>query len=203
MVAAVLAVAALHAWLPASFRVAPGWVFQLVLLGFILVLVVGDPGRIDRQATWLRVTMDLMIALITAVNVAAIGHLVQGILDNAAFADAPLLLRIGAVVWTTNVLAFALWYWDLDRGGPAARAAGGTRTPAFVFPEMSYPEHVAPGWYPTFVDYLTLSFGTATAFSPTDVSAIKPWAKLLMTVEAAASLVVALLVFARAVNTIT
>jgi hypothetical protein len=67
---------------------------------------------------------------------------------------------------------------------------------------MGQPEYVRPGWCPVFVDYLTLSFGTATAFSPTDVSAIKPWAKLLMMLEASASLVVALLVFARAVNDI-
>ena len=42
---------------------------------------------------------------------------------------------------------------------------------------------MADGWYPQFVDYLALSFNTAMAFSPTDVSAIKPWAKLLMIVR--------------------
>src|SRR5207342_2331720 len=100
----------------------------------------------------------------------------------------------------TNVIAFGLWYWDLDRGGPAARAAGSTIRPAFLFPEMSVPEHVREGWYPTFVDYLHLSFNTAMAFSPTDVSAIKPWAKLLMMAEETISLVVGVLVIARAVN---
>jgi hypothetical protein len=65
---------------------------------------------------------------------------------------------------------------------------------------MSSPEHVREDWYPTFVDYLHLSFNTATAFSTTDVSAIKPWAKLMMMAEEAISVVVGLLVIARAVN---
>jgi hypothetical protein len=113
--------------------------------------------------------------------------------------DADVLLASGAAVWLTNVIAFGLWYWDLDRGGAAARARGGGQ-PAFVFPEMVNAEYVAPDWYPRFGDYLHLSFATATAFSPTDVSAIRPWSKFLMTTEAAISLVVAILVVARAVN---
>jgi hypothetical protein len=65
---------------------------------------------------------------------------------------------------------------------------------------MSNPQYVSPGWYPKFIDYLHLSFTTATAFSPTDVSAIKPWAKLMMMAEEAISLLVAILVVSRAVN---
>jgi hypothetical protein len=53
---------------------------------------------------------------------------------------------------------------------------------------------------PTFADYLSLAFWTATAFSPTDVSAIKRWAKLLMVLEAAVSLGIGALVIARAIN---
>jgi len=98
------------------------------------------------------------------------------------------------------VIAFGLWYWDLDRGGAAARALGTGTSAAFVFPEMSNPELVRDGWYPSFVDYLHLSFSTSMAFSPTDVSAIKPWAKLMMMAEETISLVVGILVVARAVN---
>ena len=91
------------------------------------------------------------------------------------------------------MIAFGLWYWDLDRGGAAARALGSTVAPAFVFPEMTNSELVRVGWYPGFLDYLSLSFSTAMAFSPTDVSAIKPWAKLMMMTEQAISLIVAIL----------
>ena len=104
------------------------------------------------------------------------------------------------MIWLTNVIAFALWYWDLDRGGAAARAHHPDANPAFVFPEMLNSQFVVAGWVPKFADYLSLGFWTATAFSPTDVSAIKPWAKLLMMTEAAVSLAIATLVIARAIN---
>jgi uncharacterized membrane protein len=65
---------------------------------------------------------------------------------------------------------------------------------------MKHPDLVGADWYPKFVDYFHFSFATATAFSPTDVSAIKPWMKLMLMAEEAISLVVALLVVARAVN---
>jgi hypothetical protein len=127
-------------------------------------------------------------------------RLVAGILGTSEFDNATVLLASGAALWLTNVIAFALWYWDLDGGGAAARANSPGSRPAFVFPEMNNQEYVQAGWYPRFIDYLHLSFTTATAFSPTDVSAIRSWAKLLMMVEEAMSLVIALLVVARAVN---
>jgi hypothetical protein len=165
------------------------------------VLIIGDPGRIDREKTWLRVTTDVMVAVITVTTVGSAVRLVVGLVSNGGFADAQQLLLIGAVVWLTNMIAFGLWYWALDGGGAAARAIrSNPATRAFVFPEMTHPEHVTGDWYPQFVDYLTLSYNTATAFSPTDVSAVKPWAKLLMMCESAVSLVVALLVIARAIN---
>ena len=104
------------------------------------------------------------------------------------------------MIWVTNLIAFGLWYWDLDRGGAAARAHQPGRNPAFVFPEMQHTDYVAAAWVPRFVDYLSLAFWTATAFSPTDTSAIKPWAKLLMITEACASLGLGALVISRAIN---
>lgn len=202
MAVAALAAVALHQVMPSSFRVSPHWMYPAFMAGFLIVLIVGDPGRIDRQRRWLRVTTGLMIGLITLVNAVSAGRLVDGILTKGnSFETARQLLLIGAVVFITNVIAFALWFWDLDGGGPAARAAGSPgHRPAFVFPEMDVPELVSPGWYPQFIDYLALSFNTATAFGPTDVAAIRPWAKLMMMTEAAISLTLATLVVARAVN---
>lgn len=171
------------------------------LAGLIAALILGDPGRIDRQRTWLRVLTGVLIGVITIVNGGSSVRLVYDILFAHPFTqDARSLLAAGGVIWLTNVIAFGLWYWDLDRGGAAARALGSTAEPAFLFPEMLTPEHVRSGWYPGFVDYLHLSFNTALAFSPTDVSAVKPWAKLMMMAEEAISVVVGVLVVARAVN---
>jgi len=203
MASAVLVVAVTHALLPASFRLAPGWSFQLLLAVFLAVLVVGDPGRIDRPRLWLHVVTEVMIAFIAAVNTVSALRLVDDILGRSPFSARQLLL-IGGVVWLTNVIVFALWFWDLDGGGAAERAVRSSPARlAFIFPEMAHPDRVGAEWSPQFVDYLTMSFNTATAFSPTDVSAIRPWAKLLSMLEAAVSLVVALLVIARAVNILT
>ena len=199
---AILVVVFLHVELPAKYRVNPPWVAPVVLLALLAALIIGDPGRIDRQRTWLRITTGVVIAFITLANMYAAIRLIHDILtNNKLFANnATGLLATGGVIWATNVIAFALWYWDLDRGGAAARAHHPQPNPAFVFPAMLHTDYVSATWVPTFVDCLSLGFWTATAFSPTDVSAIKPWAKLLMITEAAVSLGIAGLVIARAIN---
>jgi hypothetical protein len=188
--------------LPARYRIQPQWILPTVLFVLVAALIIGDPGRIDRQRRWLRVTTAVVVAALTLANLVAAVRLVHDILTNSkTFANNPNgLLATGAVVWATNIIAFALWYWDLDRGGAAARSRRPNRAPAFVFPEMLHTQVIAQPWTPRFIDYLSLAFWTATAFSPTDVSAIRPWAKLLMMVEAVASLALAALVVARAVN---
>ncbi len=200
--AAIIVVAGLHVALPARYRVQPGWVIPVVLLALLAVLIAGDPGRIDRQKTWLRIVTGVVIAVITVANLLAAVRLVVDILtNNKLYANnAGGLLAAGGVIWATNVIAFGLWYWDLDRGGAAARAHQPDRNPAFVFPEMQHTDYVAATWVPRFIDYLFLAFWTATAVSPTDTVAIKPWAKLLMMLEAAASIALAALVIARAIN---
>lgn len=201
MALAVLAAGGLRAVLPVQLRAGDArWVSIVIALVLLAALIIGDPGRIDRDSTWLRVLTGTLIGLITVVNATAAVRLVAAIIGVAKFTtDANVLLASGGAVWLTNVIAFGLWYWDLDRGGAAARARG-SGEPAFVFPEMSNAEYVGADWYPKFVDYLHLSFTTATAFSPTDVSAIRPWAKLIMMAQETVSLVVAVLVVARAVN---
>jgi len=199
---AIIVAAGLHVALPARYRVQPPWVVPTVLLGLLAVLIAGDPGRIDRQKPWLRVVTGVVIAFLTVANLIAAGRLVAEILtNNKVFAAHPGgLLAAGGVVWATNVIAFGLWYWDLDRGGAASRAHHPDSNPAFVFPEMQHSAYVPATWVPRFVDYLSLAFWTATAISPTDISAIKPWAKLLMMLEAGCSIVLAALVIARAIN---
>jgi hypothetical protein len=205
MALAVLTVGVIRLFLPPELRVndASG-LFLAVILVMIVALILGDPGRIDRQVTWLRVLTGALIAVITLVNAGSSVRLVISIIYSEPFTQtARVLLACGGIIWLTNVIAFCLWYWDLDRGGAAARAAGSTRRPAFLFPEMSNPDFVGEDWSPAFVDYLHLSFTTATAFSPTDVSPLKPWAKVMMMSEETISLALGILVVARAVNILT
>ena len=202
MALAVLAAGGLRAALPSQLRNGDArWVFIAVVIVLLGVLIVGDPGRIDRDSTWLRVMTVTLIGLISAVNASAAIRLVAGIIRGVAFStNANVLLASGGAIWLSNMITFGLWYWDLDRGGAAARARGSGHPPAFIFPEMTNSEYVGPGWYPKLVDYLNLSFTSAMAFGPTDVSAIRSWAKLMMMAEAVISLLVAILVVSRAVN---
>ena len=203
MALAVLTAAGLYLLIPAEFRV---WepllvIYPAFLLVLLAALILGDPGRIDRDKRWLRVTTGVMVAIITAATAAAAVRLVVGILTGAQFASPLQLLATGAIVWTTNIIAFALWYWLIDRGGPAARANGTADSlAAFRFPEQDIAGLGDAGWYPQFIDYLAVSFNTATAFSPTDVSAIRHWSKLWLIAESAISMTLAILVVARAVN---
>ena len=203
MALAVLAAAGLYLLVPADFRItaASRLAYPALLLLLLGLLVVGDPGRIDRERRWLRTTTGVMIGIMTAGIAVSAVRLVTGILQRADFTTPGQLLSIGAAIWSTNVIAFALWYWHLDSGGPVARAVRtDTGSSGFRFPEQDIESLMQSGWYPQFVDYLALSFNTATAFSPTDVSAIRHWSKLWLMAESAISLVLAALVVARAVN---
>ena len=198
-----MALATISAWvmhelLPDDFKLGNVWIYPALMTIFLVLLLAGDPGLISRERRWLRVITGAMIALIALSNLFSAIRLVDGIITNDGFANNSLqLLQIGGIVWATNVLAFALWYWDVDGGGSVRRAIHGPwHDPAFIFPEMNMLERMPANWYPHFADYFAFAFATATAFSPTDVSAIKRWAKLLMVAESVASLALATLVLA-------
>ena len=202
MALAIIVAAGLHVALPARYRVQPAWVLPVVLLGLLAALIVGRPGP-HRQAENLAADPHRRRDRVPHGGEPARGGPGGGgdPTNNKLFAAHPGgLLAAGGVVWATNVIAFGLWYWDLDRGGAAARAHHPDRNPAFVFPERQNSQYVPANWVPRFVDYLSLAFWTATAISPTDISAIKPWAKPLMMLEAGCSIVLAALVIARAIN---
>ena len=124
-----------------------------------------------------------------------IGSVVRGVQESGTQ-----LLGEGLAVWSTNVLAFGLWYWIFDRGGPVGRLRPESPLPDFQFPQMENPGLAAPSWRPHFVDYLYLAFTNALAFSPTDAMPLSHTAKLLMLVESAISALTIVLVAARAVN---
>jgi uncharacterized membrane protein len=125
---------------------------------------------------------------------------VADLVAGRAGTDAVPLLLTGGGIWLTNVIVFALWYWEWDRGGPMARVLGQRQYADFLFAQMQNPESAPPDWEPAFLDYLYLSFTNSTAFSPTDVMPLSRWAKMLMMLQSSVSLVTVVLVVARAVN---
>ena len=200
MATAVLAATILFISTPHRGRI-PGWwvgpVLQLVLLG---ILIAQDPGRIDRRSPALQRLMVALLAIMTVGTVAAVTVLAVDILAGVAGVTATALLGRGAAIWVENVIVFSLWYWQLDRGGPAERAAGSAAPASFAFPENATPELAPAGWRPSYPDYLYLAYTNATAFSPTDTLPVRRWAKLTMMVQSTLSLVIAILVLARAIN---
>jgi uncharacterized membrane protein len=135
-----------------------------------------------------------LTAVLSALDLIALVLLVHRLLDGSV--GGVQLLRDAGEIWAGNVLAFALWYWELDGGGPHRRRAPRD----FAFVQMTTPELAAPGWQRRFVDYLYLSFTNASAFSPSDTSPLTSRAKLLMLLQSAISIVTLILVAARAVN---
>lgn len=200
MAGAVLVSVALQLSLPDRHVLSPSVLFPSVEVLLLAVLVVGDPGRIDRRSPALkRITMALVIVM-TVDNLAGVAELVRGILDGSDSDNGPVLLATGGALWVTNVIAFSLWFWLLDRGGPAARATGSPLAAAFAFPENATPELAPPSWWPQYPDYLYLAFTNSTALSPTDTMPLTRWAKMLMLVQSSISLVIAVMIVARAVN---
>jgi uncharacterized membrane protein len=164
----------------------------------LLVLLIVNPGRVSRQESRFRVVGVALIALITIANFVSLTELIHALLYGSKTGGRPLVYA-SVPIWLTNVIVFGLWYWELDRGGPAFRHQPKHRHPDFLFPQMSTPGS-SPGWVPNFLDYFYTSFTNATAFSPTDTMPLTAWAKILMMLQSLASLVTVAVVVSRAVN---
>ncbi len=182
----------------------PGWVLAAVEGVLLLALIVGDPGRIDRQTPWLHRTSVALVIVILVSTLASTALLIYDlVIGSSATSQAGPLLLAGARVWLGNNVAFALLYWEFDGGGPTARLRGLPTYPALAFPQLMNPELAPPTWRPHFIDYLYVAFTTANAFSPTDTMPMVSWTKLAMGSQALISFAVIGIVFARAINAFT
>jgi uncharacterized membrane protein len=201
MASAVLVLMGLTVVAPAHLSFFPGWLLAAVEGILLLILLIGDPGRIDRETPWLHWTSVLLVAVLLTSALASTVLLIIDLLSGSPVtAEAGPLLVAGAKVWLTNNIAFALLYWEFDDGGPVKRAIGLPDHPDLAFPQQLNPELAKPGWRPEFIDYLYVAFTTANAFSPTDTMPMAHWAKVAMASQALISFTIVGLVIARAVN---
>ncbi len=197
---AAVAAIVLQVALPHRLSFHPYWLLPAVEALVLVGLLAANPSRINQRSRALRAASVALIAVTSLGNAWSAGHLVRALVQGTAGESAGPLLTTGSAIWLTNVIIFALWYWELDRGGPAARAHAERDWPDFQFPQMDNPSLAPPHWEPTFFDYFYVSFTNATAFSPTDVMPLTRWAKMTMLTQSAISLVTVALVVARAVN---
>lgn len=200
---AIVAAITFQALLPTKFLLVPWPAVGIPEALLLAVTVAGNPLRLSRDRASLRTASLLLTALITLANAVSAGLLVRDLVDTHGARitnSAATLLASGASIYATNIVAFALLYWEFDRGGPFARMHGTNPYPDLLFPQQVTAGVAAPAWEPRFFDYLYVSFTNATAFSPTDTMPLSRWAKLLMLVQSAVALVTIGLVIARAVN---
>jgi len=200
VVIAILAAIALQMLLPDRLAARPKWLLPILELALLVGLSVFNPLRLTKSHPLARLASLVMTALMTIANGISAGLLIHSILNGHGSGDATALLGSGAAIYLTNVVAFALWYWEIDRGGPISRADAKDPHPDFLFPQMASPEIASPDWEPTFIDYLYVSFTNATAFSPTDTLPLSRFAKGLMAAQSAIALSAVALVIARAIN---
>jgi hypothetical protein len=179
-----------------------------LLMAAIVALLV--PLLLSLRHGRVRLTRTLglaLLGLVTCAEAASATFLVISLVaEPVRVSDVPhnaalVLLRDAALIWIVNILTFALWYWELDGGGPGRRHREGYHSSDFVFPQLTLDAPPA-GWCPHFMDYLFLSFNTSTAFSPTDTLVLSQRAKALMMTQALLSLMVLAILAARAINTL-
>jgi uncharacterized membrane protein len=188
----------LQVLLPDRLTAGPTWLLP-VLEGLMLItLFFAAPQRLVGEHAVRRRLALIVAALISIANGISLGLLVSTLLHRTISQGEELIVA-GSLIWLTNVLAFGLWYWEADRGGPGRRAGARDGPPDFLFPQMT-DARMSVGWRPAFVDYLYVSLTNATAFSPTDTMPLTPSAKCLMGLQSVISLVTIGLVVSRAVN---
>jgi hypothetical protein len=199
---AVLVVLALQLAVPAQVLSLPRWLLPALGVALLVPLVWANPFHLRRDEPWLRWIELVLLAVLVVFNgiylAGLIDYLTSGRVDNGM-----VLVKAALLIWVTNVVAFAVWYWEIDRGGPFARAPEHEREVEradLLFPQITADIPGWERWLPGFTDYLFVAFTAATAFSPTDTMPLSSRVKTLMTVQSAISLLAVAVVAARAVN---
>jgi uncharacterized membrane protein len=197
----VAAALVIYLTLPPNLHLGPRLLIPVLEALILLPLMITRPLRHHDESRPARAAAIALTSLVTVANLVSLVQLVLGLIDGDLHLPGRSLIEAAVGIWITNVLVFALWYWELDRGGPAARSRpSGHRRPDFLFVQMATIGTAPTSWTPSFVDYLYVSFTNCTAFSPTDTMPLTPAAKLLMLVQALVSFVTVAVVAARAIN---
>ena len=186
--------------MPGGLQGAGRWLLPGLQAVLLVALVVANPRDLKHAHPRLRGVTLALLGVASVANAASAVALVARIVTGSPPLTAQEVLLDGGTIWATNVLVFGLWYWELDRGGPRARARAERNHPDFLFPEMTNTGLADPDWEPYVLDYLYVAFTNATAFSPTDTVPFSRWSKAAMTLQSMVSLMVGALVIARAVN---
>jgi uncharacterized membrane protein len=195
----ILAAIGLQVALPDRLTAGPTWLIPALEGALLIGMFFATPRQLEREHPRRRLAALGLTAFVSAANVYSL-YALSHLLLHSKVVDGRELIVSGLLIWLTNFLIFALWYWEMDRGGPGKRAAGHDQAPDFLFPQMSDDRIEPRDWRPRFIDYLYVSLTNATAFSPTDTMPLSAAAKSTMGAQALVSLVTIGLIVSRAVN---
>jgi hypothetical protein len=200
---AILAVILLLAVLPGHVTALPVWASYVAAVAVLFPMVAVGLTAGNMLCLGIERTMIILLAGAYVANtIAELADMIGVITLHPKGNDAFALLSSSVAIWVVNVLTFSLLYWQIDGGGPHARASDPSVKPEWAFPQPAKPEDLPPDWRPLFLDYLYLGYNTATAFSPTDALPITRRAKMLMMVESTISLLTMVIILSRAINII-
>jgi uncharacterized membrane protein len=195
----VLAAIGLQVALPKRLTAGPSWLIPALEGALLIGMFMATPRQLEHEHPGRRRAALGLTAFVSAANVFSLVELTHFLLHHNVSNGRELIIS-GVLIWLTNFLIFALWYWEIDRGGPGRRAAGHDGPPDFLFPQMSDDRIEPLAWRPKFIDYLYVSLTNAAAFSPTDTMPLTPLAKSIMGVQSLVSLVTIGLIVSRAIN---
>jgi len=191
---------ALYFYIPQKYQPIPHWIVPTIGALVLVLQFILNPVRFVRERAWSRWLSVALAAILVIVNQVTIVLVIQELVVGNA--KGPSILLTAAMVWITNVIAFAFVYWEIDLGGPFARRLHGTRETLVM--DFRFPQHDgAPGnknWEPAFFDYAYFSLSNMMAFSPTDVMPMTTRAKALMGYQALTGFALLALVISRAIN---
>jgi hypothetical protein len=188
----ILALGFIYLALPEKLTIGPSWLL-LVIEAVLLIPIIFFRGKLSH--TTIRTFALILLGILT---VALAGIVVLLILSLPGLTRGDTLLRSAGLIWLFNIIVFALWYWEIDGGGPVKRHMSGHKAADFMFPQQV--DNNTGNWVPHFIDYVFVAFTGATALSPTDTYPLTRKAKMLMMIEAVLSMTVIILLAARAVN---
>jgi hypothetical protein len=194
---ALIAIGVLYALLPSKVSIGPSWILVAVEGVFVFLFVMATLTRGRVSPVTIRVGSLILLVMVTLTLTGGIGHLITTLKGNVNGFN---LIRSGLLLYCFNVLVSALWYWEIDGGGPEKRRLSDHQAVDFLFPQQMGGS--VGNWAPHFFDYLYLAFTAATAFSPTDTMPLSRRAKFLMMVESVLALVIISFVVSRAINII-
>jgi len=195
----VLTAIALQLLLPERLTAGPRWLVPGFEAALLIGLVIVTPNQIEDEHPRRRRIALGMTAFVSVANIYSLGALTHYLLHHNV-SQGRALIGAGVLIWLTNFLIFALWYWEIDRGGPGRRSAGHDGPPDFLFPQMADDRIEPLQWRPKFIDYLYVSLTNAMAFSPTDTMPLTSMAKIVMGIQSLVSLVTIGLIVSRAIN---